>query len=344
MPLRYSLFLLLTLGLCSAARAQQPFARFGVKVEVLSLSNGKYPEFFPNDSLRRVGSVVYNRRLHRIAYLLPPDSLLGRAKSEVTSRFWVVDPHAANYVNISPYAYVANNPVNNTDPDGRDIIYKTSTAFNRNTGVTTITVTANVTAKILNNSNLDQSAFNSRVSDFKSSLASSFTGNYTDPNNKKVNFVFQAGTIDVQGVSSMDKVKGSDNLLVMVDDVTGNTETGGGRAGVSKMGGRIGYVEPSSNGEFDSDLMVHEFGHQMGLEHNWEAGATREDKASGNYMSYESKRGGFSGHQLYQSFRASRNQGSNSSSAVDPYGQKRTTQSHPYKEAKNGDKIPAPLP
>lgn len=33
-----------------------------------------------------------------------------------------VDPHAENYYNISSYAYVANNPIGNIDPDGRDII------------------------------------------------------------------------------------------------------------------------------------------------------------------------------------------------------------------------------
>ncbi|MCC5926968.1 MAG: hypothetical protein JJU41_10460 [Bacteroidetes bacterium] len=36
-------------------------------------------------------------------------------------RFNSVDPHASNYPGISPYAYVANNPVISIDPDGRDI-------------------------------------------------------------------------------------------------------------------------------------------------------------------------------------------------------------------------------
>jgi RHS repeat-associated protein len=37
------------------------------------------------------------------------------------ARFHSVDPHAENYYPISPYAYVANNPIIRIDPDGRDI-------------------------------------------------------------------------------------------------------------------------------------------------------------------------------------------------------------------------------
>ncbi|MET3047391.1 hypothetical protein [Flavobacterium covae] len=36
-----------------------------------------------------------------------------------------IDPLAEKYPNISPYAYVANNPINAIDPDGRDIIFLT---------------------------------------------------------------------------------------------------------------------------------------------------------------------------------------------------------------------------
>ena len=105
------------------ALAQQPFERFGVKVKVVTLSDGRYPEFFENDSLRRIGSVVYNTRLHRVAYLLPADSLAGRTRPEVTSRWLSVDPLAQKYVGISPYTYVLNNPMIFIDPDGRKVAF-----------------------------------------------------------------------------------------------------------------------------------------------------------------------------------------------------------------------------
>ena len=42
-----------------------------------------------------------------------------RQYDPLTMRFTTLDPLAANYPSLSPYAYCANNPVNYIDPDGR---------------------------------------------------------------------------------------------------------------------------------------------------------------------------------------------------------------------------------
>lgn len=114
--------LLLALGLGRSVHAQQPFLKYGVTVKVATLSNGRFQEFFTNDSLRRIGSVVYDTRLRRVAYLLPPDSLIGHAKPDITSRWMSPDPLAEKYMYISPYVFGADNPVRYADIDGRDIV------------------------------------------------------------------------------------------------------------------------------------------------------------------------------------------------------------------------------
>jgi|GEM_PF-2915211 len=116
----YALSLLLALGLGRSVHAQQPFLKYGVTVKVATLSNGRFQEFFTNDSLRRIGSVVYDTRLHRVAYLLPPDSLVGHAKPDITSRWISPDPLAEKFMYSTPYAFADNNPIRYNDPDGRE--------------------------------------------------------------------------------------------------------------------------------------------------------------------------------------------------------------------------------
>ena len=114
--------LLLALGLGRSVHAQQPFLKYGVTVKVATLSNGRFQEFFTNDSLRRIGSVVYDTRLHRVAYLLPPDSLVGHAKPDITSRWISPDPLAEKDNFISPYAFARDNAIRYNDPDGREVV------------------------------------------------------------------------------------------------------------------------------------------------------------------------------------------------------------------------------
>jgi hypothetical protein len=46
-----------------------------------------------------------------------------KAEPKVVQWFYGVDPAAHEYANISPYAYVGNNPINAIDPDGARILF-----------------------------------------------------------------------------------------------------------------------------------------------------------------------------------------------------------------------------
>lgn len=46
-----------------------------------------------------------------------------RMYDPVIGRFNQIDPYAAEYTSLSPYVYVANNPINAIDPDGRRIFF-----------------------------------------------------------------------------------------------------------------------------------------------------------------------------------------------------------------------------
>ncbi len=193
--------------------------------------------------------------------------------------------------------------------------------------------------KALNQSQLNSAEFASRVADFKSNLKSSLHGEY-EIKATKTKYIFSAGTIDVQVATTIKDVKPTDHLMVMVDDVTGLDAKGGPRGGVAAMGGRIAYVQSTEGG----NNMTHEFGHNMGLIHNWESRIT-EDNGDDNYMSYSlDKMSSFSGRQLYNSMTGDLNQGSNSSTLSAPaLITEQTTQKKPYLKGQEGDKVPKAL-
>ena len=117
--------ILLPLSLCFAvcANAQKPFKELGLdkEVDVLTLSNGRYVEYFTYDTLRQIGSVMFNTKTHRVEYFIPEDDLEKMkvaARAKETSRFLSIDPLAKNFPSLSPYQYASNSPIANTDLDG----------------------------------------------------------------------------------------------------------------------------------------------------------------------------------------------------------------------------------
>jgi hypothetical protein len=127
--------LMLLLTICTfacTAKAQeyQPYKEIGKKVKVLTLSNGKYDEFFDYKDIQRIGSVMFNIRTKKIVKLLNADSIFKKfSNNSSASRWYSPDPLSDKFSSFSPYNFVENNPINRIDPDGRE---STSTHTDKN--------------------------------------------------------------------------------------------------------------------------------------------------------------------------------------------------------------------
>ncbi len=118
------LFLSFMLLACvGITHAQAVFNKYGFNKAPLTLSNGKYDEFFTNDEVVQIGTVKLNTRTNQIVEFLEEDTTKANYESEFSSRWLSVDPLSEKYPNYSPYVYCANNPVNAIDPDGKKIVY-----------------------------------------------------------------------------------------------------------------------------------------------------------------------------------------------------------------------------
>jgi len=97
-----------------------PFKKLGYDVLVATSSKGKYEEFHDQKEIVEMGSVLFNTKTKKIVRVLDIDesTLLLSASISAMS----IDPLCEKYYWISPYAYVANNPIKFIDPDGRKII------------------------------------------------------------------------------------------------------------------------------------------------------------------------------------------------------------------------------
>lgn len=106
--------------------AQKPFKEIGKdnEVDILTVSNGRYVEYFADEKLRQIGSVMFNTETHKIEYFIPQDDTAHQkviARTKEASRWMSIDPLASKYPGISPYTFVLDNPILFVDPDGRDV-------------------------------------------------------------------------------------------------------------------------------------------------------------------------------------------------------------------------------
>jgi len=102
------------------------FKEHGFTKAPLTLSNGRYNEFFSNEEVVQIGTVLLNTKTNKIVAFLDEDTTVTSYQAENSSRWLSPDPLAEKYPSVSPYAYAMNNPILYIDPDGRDVVAASS--------------------------------------------------------------------------------------------------------------------------------------------------------------------------------------------------------------------------
>lgn len=100
--------------------AGNPFAEFGYKAKVATLSKGKYLEVHDLDSIVKIGSSLWHVRKHKIVGNAEQDTtdMYRQPLFETAGRWLSPDPLAEEFPEWNPYHYVHNNPINMIDPTG----------------------------------------------------------------------------------------------------------------------------------------------------------------------------------------------------------------------------------
>jgi hypothetical protein len=102
-------------------QAGNPFAKFGYKAKVATLSKGKYLEVHDLDSIVIIGSTRWHVDKNKIVGDVAIDSLNPDARpiGDAVGRWINPDPLSEEFPSWSPYNFVLNNPLRLVDPDGR---------------------------------------------------------------------------------------------------------------------------------------------------------------------------------------------------------------------------------
>jgi len=114
--------LLFVLGFAQAQNDYNPWKKYGyTPPKALTLSDGKYQEFFDADTIVQIGSVLFNTITNEVVAFIKYDSTYSEATLEphVISRWLSPDPLAQERPSWTPYNFCSDNPINRIDPDGR---------------------------------------------------------------------------------------------------------------------------------------------------------------------------------------------------------------------------------
>ena len=129
------LVLFLFFALSRMSIGQNIYESIGKKTDILTLSEGKYQEIFPNDTLVRIGSVWFNTVTNEIASFIPQNDSTYNA--DEASRFLSIDPIGRKYPELSPYQFASNTPIQAIDLDGLEMFYAADGSYIGRSGKST---------------------------------------------------------------------------------------------------------------------------------------------------------------------------------------------------------------
>lgn len=123
------LLLLTSLALVfKTVTAQNLYASIGKETPMLTLSEGIYQEFIPNDTIIEIGTVLFNRVTNEVVRFIGPQEKVERTKKDVSSRFLSIDPIGRKYPELTPYQFASYTPIQAVDLDGLEGVRTTKGA------------------------------------------------------------------------------------------------------------------------------------------------------------------------------------------------------------------------
>lgn len=178
-----------------------------------------------------------------------------------------LDPLQAKFPMLSPYTFVANNPIFYIDPDGRDI--GVSVTKNKD-GSTTVVLTIN--AKMVNmSSNKTVGMMSSLISAIEADVYQVYKDITHDSPVGKVHF---SVSINITEAKSLNDVKANDHVIAIVDDipVMSEKDADGKPIDPIALAARDGNTMLVEAGQISGNIQKvarkssHEIGHWLGLE------------------------------------------------------------------------------